>query len=158
MGCADWISGVPPSRLPKIKGSVGRRVIPTSAAPAAWSIWAKTVMPFALTPVSSRCMVSFGVYWLWIVISPSLSMALRAMSVRVAQIQFRSLRHRHFAELRIGNEAVAIGHLHLWQRLLVELAVRRQNSVQAQEVRRERVVIVDAERSRRLVGHRAVYV
>src|SRR6195256_4550968 len=80
------------------------------------------------------------------------------MMVRVAQIQFRSLRHRHFAELRIGNEAVAIGHLHLWQRLLVELAVRRQNSVQAQDVRRERVVIVDAERSRRLVGHRTMYV
>ena len=50
--------------------------------------------------------------------------------------KLRSLRHRRFAELRIGNEAVAIGHLHLWQRPLVELAVRRQNSVQAQDLRR----------------------
>src|SRR5258708_22464734 len=58
---------------------------------------------------------------------PAPIVVLRALMVRRAQIQFRSLRHRHFAELRIGNEAVAIGHLHLWQRLLVELAVRRQN-------------------------------
>jgi hypothetical protein len=51
---------VPALALPKIRTSVGRSDSPTAVAPAAWSIRANIVMPFAFTAASSLSIVSFG--------------------------------------------------------------------------------------------------
>src|SRR5205807_10443282 len=63
------ISGVPPRALPKMMSPVGRSLRPASAAPAAWSMRAKTVIRFARTSASSRSIVSLGPTLLGIVVS-----------------------------------------------------------------------------------------
>src|SRR6266404_1981006 len=68
------------------------------------------------------------------------------------------LRVRYFAELWFGNEAVAIGHLDLRQAVVVELRIRRRDSVQTQDVGDSRIGVVDAERTGVLVGHGAMNV
>ena len=72
---ASSISGVPPLAAPKTRRSVGRSDIPAAAAPAAWSTWANTVIPFALTSASSLFIVSSGPKALGIVIKPSAAIA-----------------------------------------------------------------------------------
>src|SRR6516225_8426892 len=58
-------------------------------------------------------------------------------------------------ELRLRNKTVAIWHLDVWQTCLVELAVGGKDAVEAQDVGGDGIGLVDAQRTRRLIGHGA---
>src|SRR5262245_210416 len=84
--CIACMSGVPPLALPKIRSWVGRSDIPTSAAPAAWSMRAETVIPFGLTAASSLFIVSFGPWLLAIVINPAAALACTPLATPVSSL------------------------------------------------------------------------
>src|SRR6266542_3999754 len=65
------MNGVPPWGLPKMRTSVGRSILPIFAAPAAWSMRAKTFSPRCLALSSNRFMVSLAAKGLLIAMKPS---------------------------------------------------------------------------------------
>jgi hypothetical protein len=102
----DWahsMNGVPPCGLPKISSSVGRSVLPTLAAPAAWSMRANTVRPRSLAAASKRSSVAFALCGLLTAITPPAARA--GMTRRAAAARAASRRRIRLSRVMVQRTA-----------------------------------------------------